>query len=69
MLPIRSREKIIALVPNSKLLPMAFAEYDKFLSVNKIIRDTKEAETLKRVGTRISIAAERWLMPIIIKDI
>ena len=54
-------KKTMALVPNSKLLPMAFAEYDKFLSENKIIRDTKEAETLKRVGRRISIAAERWL--------
>ena len=29
-------KKTMALVPNSQILPMAFAQYDKFLNENKI---------------------------------
>lgn len=46
---------------NNQIFPMAFAEYDKFLEKNKVISGTKEAETIKRVGKRIAVAAERWL--------
>jgi predicted Zn-dependent protease len=54
-------KKTMALVPNSQILPMAFAQYDKFLSENKVITGTAEADMIKRVGLRISKAAERWL--------
>lgn len=54
-------KKTIALVPNSHILPMAFAEYDKFLSENDVIANTAEADRIKRVGQRIAVAAERWL--------
>lgn len=54
-------KKTMALVPNSQILPMAFAQYDKFLSENKVITGTAESEMIKRVGQRISKAAERWL--------
>jgi predicted Zn-dependent protease len=54
-------KKTMAFMPNSQLLPMAFAEYDKFLSENKVVKNTSDAEMITRVGKRISVAAERWL--------
>ena len=54
-------KKTMAFMPNSQLFPMAFAEYDNFLSENKVINDTPDAEMITRVGRRISVAAERWL--------
>ena len=51
----------MALVPNSQILPMAFAQYDQFLNENKVITGTSESEMVKRVGQRISAAAKRWL--------
>ena len=54
-------KKTIALVPSSQILPMAFAEYDKFISKNKVIVDTDDSKLIKLVGKRISSAAKRWL--------
>ena len=54
-------KQTLALVPNSQIIPMAFQEYDKFLSTNKVINGTSEARMVKRVGQRISRAAERYL--------
>ncbi len=47
--------------PNSQIFPMAFAQYDQFLTENKVIEGSSEAEMITRVGQRISSAAERWL--------
>lgn len=46
---------------NQQIFPAAFAQYDQFLSENKVITDTKEAEMITKVGRRIANAAERWL--------
>jgi len=46
---------------NSQLFPMAFAQYDQFLTENKVVETGAEAAMIKRVGQRISSAAERWL--------
>ena len=54
-------KKTMAFMPNTQLLPMAFAEYDKFLSEHKVIKGTPDAEMITRVGQQISVAAERWL--------
>tara|TARA_Y100000385_G_scaffold151468_1_gene157046 strand:+ start:847 stop:1662 length:816 start_codon:yes stop_codon:yes gene_type:complete len=54
-------KKTMAFLPNSQLLPMAFAEYDKFLTENKVLNGTSDAKMISRVGQRISVAAERWL--------
>ena len=54
-------KKTMALVPNSQILPMAFQQYNQFLSENKVVTGTAEADMVKRVGQRISIAAKRWL--------
>lgn len=53
--------KTLALVPNSQLFPTAFAQYDEFLTENKVIRNTKDADMVRRVGQKIAVAAERWL--------
>jgi predicted Zn-dependent protease len=54
-------KKTLALVPNSQLFPMAFQQYDQFLTENKIIKGTKESNMVTRVGQKISVASERWL--------
>lgn len=54
-------KKTMALVPNSQLFPTAFAQYDQFLSENKVIKGTPEAAMVARVGQKIAVAAERWL--------
>lgn len=45
---------------NNSIFPMAFKQYNEFLSENKVITGTEEAETIKRVGQRIKKAAETW---------
>ncbi|WNH12058.1 M48 family metallopeptidase [Thalassobellus suaedae] len=54
-------KKTMALVPNSQLFPTAFAQYDQFLTDNKVVIGTKDAAMVTRVGQRIAVAAERWL--------
>ena len=54
-------KKTMALVPNSQLFPTAFQQYNQFLSENKVVKGTKDAQMITRVGQRIAIAAERWL--------
>ncbi len=54
-------KKTLALVPNSQLFPMAFQQYDQFLTENKIVKGTKEAQMVTNVGQKISVASERWL--------
>jgi len=47
--------------PNSQLFPTAFAQYDQFLTENNVVKTGAEAVMIKKVGQRISSAAERWL--------
>ncbi|GGG56780.1 peptidase M48 [Croceivirga lutea] len=47
--------------PNSQIFPMAFAEYDQFLTDNKVVTGTSEAQMITNVGQKIASAAERWL--------
>lgn len=49
------------MVPNSQILPMAFQEYDQFLTENKVVTGTADAAMIKNVGQKISAAAERYL--------
>lgn len=51
----------LALVPNSEILPSAFQQYGQFLSENKVITGTAEAKRVETVGTKIKVAAEKWL--------
>ncbi|MGB5435810.1 MAG: M48 family metallopeptidase [Maribacter sp.] len=54
-------KKVLNFYPNSQIFPMAFAQYDQFLTENKVIEDSPEARMITKVGQRISSAAERWL--------
>ena len=54
-------KKTLALVPNSQIYPIAFQQYNEFLSENNVVRNTSEAAMVKRVGENIRVAAERWL--------
>jgi predicted Zn-dependent protease len=54
-------KKTLALVSNDKLFPTAFAQYDQFLTENKVETGTRRANMIQRVGERIAVAAERWL--------
>ncbi len=51
----------LAFVPNSQIFPMAFQQYNQFLTENKVISGTAEAKKIENVGTKIKVAAERWL--------
>ncbi|MDQ7916705.1 M48 family metallopeptidase [Mesonia sp. MT50] len=54
-------KKTLALVPNSQILPMAFAQYDEFLTDNNVETGTSEANMVRSVGQKIAKASERWL--------
>lgn len=54
-------KKTMAIVPNSQLFPTAFAQYDQFLSDNKVVTGTSDAAMVTKVGQKIAVAAERWL--------
>lgn len=54
-------KKTLNFYPNSQIFPMAFAQYDEFLTENKVVEGTSESRMITQVGQRISSAAERWL--------
>lgn len=54
-------KKTLALVPNSQILPAAFAQYNQVLQQSKVVNGTSDAEMIKRVGQKIANAAQRWL--------
>ncbi|BFP42399.1 M48 family metallopeptidase [Flavobacteriaceae bacterium GF1] len=54
-------KKMLNFYGNQQIFPMAFAQYDQFLSENNVITGTDEARMITEVGQRISSAAERWL--------
>lgn len=54
-------KKTLNFVSNDQLFPMAFQQYDQFLSENKVLNGTSDANMVKRVGEKIAVAAERYL--------
>ena len=54
-------KKVLNFYPNSQIFPMAFAQYDQFLTENSVVESGAEAQMITKVGQRISSAAERWL--------
>ena len=54
-------KKVLNFYPNSQIFPMAFAQYDQFLTENNVVEQGADAKMITKVGQRISSAAERWL--------
>ena len=51
----------LALVGNDQIFPSAFQQYNQFLSENKVISGTADARRIETIGTKIKVAAEKWL--------
>ncbi|TRZ45170.1 M48 family metallopeptidase [Robertkochia solimangrovi] len=45
---------------NSEIFPMAFQQYEQFLGENEVVTSGKDLEMIRKVGQRISSAAEKW---------
>ncbi len=58
--PVTGRHQL-SVVPASTILPMSFNSYKDFLSKNKVIDNTPEAQSVVRVGARIQHAVERYM--------
>lgn len=56
-----SGKKTWALVPDSEILPSAFAQYSTFLKENKVVSGSSDAKLVESVGIKIKNAAERYL--------
>ncbi|WP_201739459.1 M48 family metallopeptidase [Dokdonia sinensis] len=54
-------KKTLNFVSNDQLFPMAFQQYNQFLSENNVVTGTAESAMVKRVGEKIAVAAERYL--------
>lgn len=54
-------KKTMAFVGNDQLFPMSFQQYNDFLGENKVIEGTTAATSVKKVGQRLAVAAEKWL--------
>jgi predicted Zn-dependent protease len=58
--PITGRKRI-NLVSDAEILPVAFAQYDSFLEENKLSTNEKAANQIKRIGSRISTAVDKFM--------
>jgi predicted Zn-dependent protease len=54
-------KKTMALVGNSQIFPSAFQQYNQFLADNKVVSGTADAKKIENIGTKIKVAAEKWL--------
>lgn len=58
--PITGRKRV-NFVPDSQVLPMAFAQYDGFLRENSLSKDVSKTQQIKDIGGRISKAVDRFM--------
>lgn len=54
-------KKTFNIVSNSELFPSSFQQYGTFLSENKVVSGTPDAYRVEKVGTRIKLAAEKYV--------
>ena len=59
--PVTGRRQL-NLISDSTVLPMSAQQYEEFLSSQKVVRNTKEADMVQRVGRRIQSAVERYFV-------
>lgn len=58
--PLTGRSQLI-LIPETQVMALSFDQYDQFLSQHEVVKDTPQAEMVKRVGMRIQKAVEAYL--------
>ncbi len=66
--PLTGRKQL-HLLPESAVASMALTQYSDFLSSHKLSQDKKNSELVKKVGTRISHAVEKYLKQIKREDL
>lgn len=57
--PITGRQQL-SLVPSETVLSMSEGSYNEFLAKHRVIKGTPDAQMVKRVGSRIQSAVERY---------
>jgi len=57
--PLTGRNQL-NLIPSGEMLSMSFQQYDQFLKENKLSTDAEATAEVKRVGTRIEAAVEKY---------
>ncbi len=57
--PLTGRSQL-SIVPNSQMLSMSYQQYGEFLNENKLSDNGEQTAIVKRVGTRIQAAVERF---------
>jgi predicted Zn-dependent protease len=57
--PITGR-KSMELIGNAQLFPMAFQQFNQYMSSAKIINNTPEAKKIEEIGNKLVIAANNW---------
>jgi predicted Zn-dependent protease len=57
--PVTGRSQL-NIIPSGSMMSMSAQQYGTFLKENKLSRDQKQAAMVKRVGTRIQDAVERY---------
>src|SRR3989304_5012172 len=57
--PITGRQQL-NIIPSETVLSMSYTNYREFLSSHTVIKDTQDAEMVKRVGRRIRHAVETY---------
>jgi predicted Zn-dependent protease len=58
--PVTGRSQL-SIVKNSELIPMSFNQYDGVLEKSNLSKDQEQVAKIKKVGTRIQQAVEKYL--------
>jgi predicted Zn-dependent protease len=58
--PITGRQQL-SLIPSESILNMSYQQYNDFLAKHTVVRNTPEADAVKRVGQRIQQSVERYM--------
>ena len=58
--PLTGRSQL-NLIPANEMLSLSFQQYDAFLKENKVSKDAKNTALVKKVGTNIEHAVEKYL--------
>jgi len=58
--PLIGRKQVI-LLPESTMVEMSLTNYNDFIKANKLSTNKEQADIIKRVGSRMSVAVEKYL--------